>query len=254
MVGPHAFGMLGRGFQTMTVPALKIDGRRVQGSREIARARRARAATTPVSCRPAAAPGGCRSRALGRGAPGRGPADLPVRRAARAARVSQRSAPRQPADAPGSARLAAVRHAARDRRTPRHGLRRAGGPRRARRALGSDRRMDRAGPPRRRRAERRRLQIAPNVAMLLCFADLAPFIESRAAARLAHRVAPDHPGQIGAVLPTAWLAPLGAGASPAPQRGPRVSQNVSRAVDRRDHWTTRLLSSHSAPIDRRHHG
>ena len=38
MVGPHAFGMLGRGFQTMTVPALKIDGRRVQGSREISRA------------------------------------------------------------------------------------------------------------------------------------------------------------------------------------------------------------------------
>jgi len=35
MVGPHAFGMLGRGFQTMTVPALKVDGRRVQGSREI---------------------------------------------------------------------------------------------------------------------------------------------------------------------------------------------------------------------------
>jgi len=38
MVGPHAFGMLGRGFQTMTVPALKLDGRRVQGSREISRA------------------------------------------------------------------------------------------------------------------------------------------------------------------------------------------------------------------------
>ena len=37
MVGPHAFGMLGRGFQTMTVPALKIEGRRVQGSRDISR-------------------------------------------------------------------------------------------------------------------------------------------------------------------------------------------------------------------------
>ena len=30
--------MLGRGFQTMTVPALKVDGQRVQGSREISRA------------------------------------------------------------------------------------------------------------------------------------------------------------------------------------------------------------------------
>ncbi|MDP8910414.1 MAG: glutathione S-transferase N-terminal domain-containing protein, partial [Chloroflexota bacterium] len=38
MVGPHAFGMLGRGFDTMTVPALKIAGRRIQGSREISRA------------------------------------------------------------------------------------------------------------------------------------------------------------------------------------------------------------------------
>jgi len=38
LVGPHAFSMLGRGFQLMNVPALKIDGRRVQGSRQISRA------------------------------------------------------------------------------------------------------------------------------------------------------------------------------------------------------------------------
>jgi hypothetical protein len=43
IVGPHAFSLLGRGFVTMQVPALKIDGRRVQGSRWIARARRDRA-------------------------------------------------------------------------------------------------------------------------------------------------------------------------------------------------------------------
>jgi glutathione S-transferase len=35
--GAHAFIMLGLRFQTMTVPALKVDGRRVQGSRYIAR-------------------------------------------------------------------------------------------------------------------------------------------------------------------------------------------------------------------------
>jgi glutathione S-transferase len=38
LVGPHAFAMLARGFDTMTVPALKIEGRRVQGSRVISRA------------------------------------------------------------------------------------------------------------------------------------------------------------------------------------------------------------------------
>ena len=38
ILGPHAFSLLGRGFVTMHVPALKIDDRRVQGSRWIARA------------------------------------------------------------------------------------------------------------------------------------------------------------------------------------------------------------------------
>ena len=38
MPGAHAFIMLGLGFETMGVPALKIDGRRVQGTRAISRA------------------------------------------------------------------------------------------------------------------------------------------------------------------------------------------------------------------------
>jgi glutathione S-transferase len=38
MPGPHAFIMLGLGFKTMGVPAVKIDGRRVQGTRAISRA------------------------------------------------------------------------------------------------------------------------------------------------------------------------------------------------------------------------
>ncbi|HVF79493.1 MAG TPA: glutathione S-transferase N-terminal domain-containing protein [Solirubrobacteraceae bacterium] len=37
-VGPHAFAMAPRGFEMMTVPAMKIGGRPVQGSRVIARA------------------------------------------------------------------------------------------------------------------------------------------------------------------------------------------------------------------------
>jgi glutathione S-transferase len=38
MPGPHAFILLGKGFPTMAVPALKADGKRVQGTRWIARA------------------------------------------------------------------------------------------------------------------------------------------------------------------------------------------------------------------------
>jgi glutathione S-transferase len=38
MVGAHALGLLARGFHAMTVPALTIDGRRIQGSRAISRA------------------------------------------------------------------------------------------------------------------------------------------------------------------------------------------------------------------------
>jgi glutathione S-transferase len=62
-------------------------------------------------------------------------------------------------------------------------------------------------------------QIAPNIALLLRFEDLAPFINGRPAARLAQRIAPHHPGQIDAVLPTAWLAPLHATVGEAPQPG-----------------------------------
>ena len=53
MPGPHAFIMLGLGFETMGVPALKIDGRRVQGTRcDLARARRARPREPAVPRRP----------------------------------------------------------------------------------------------------------------------------------------------------------------------------------------------------------
>ena len=37
MPGPHAFIMLGLGFPTMGVPAIKVDGRRIQGTRAISR-------------------------------------------------------------------------------------------------------------------------------------------------------------------------------------------------------------------------
>ncbi len=51
-------------------------------------------------------------------------------------------------------------------------------------------------------------QIAPNIAAMLLFEDLARFIEGRPAAALARRVAPHYPGHVPPVLPHEWLAPL----------------------------------------------
>lgn len=51
-------------------------------------------------------------------------------------------------------------------------------------------------------------QIAPNIAALLLFDDIAPFIHGRPAEALAKRVAPDYVGHLGHVLPQEWLAPL----------------------------------------------
>lgn len=51
-------------------------------------------------------------------------------------------------------------------------------------------------------------QIAPSVALLLCFSQLRDRIGSRQAAGLARRVAPDYPGEVGEVLPESWLERL----------------------------------------------
>lgn len=48
-------------------------------------------------------------------------------------------------------------------------------------------------------------QIATSVRLLMCFDDLRPAIEARPAGALALRVAPDFPGRIGPVFPAAWL-------------------------------------------------
>jgi glutathione S-transferase len=56
-------------------------------------------------------------------------------------------------------------------------------------------------------------QIATSLALLRCFEDLRPWIDSRPAAELVQRVVPDYPGRIPAVLPDAWLE---AGRSAAP--------------------------------------
>jgi glutathione S-transferase len=55
-------------------------------------------------------------------------------------------------------------------------------------------------------------QIAASVRLAMTLQDLRPEIASRPAGELAMRVAPDYPGDAPPVLPPAWLEPLRAGA------------------------------------------
>jgi glutathione S-transferase len=54
------------------------------------------------------------------------------------------------------------------------------------------------------------LQIATSVALLMTLDDLRPAIESRPAGQLAKRIDPEFPGRAPAILPPAWLQPLAA--------------------------------------------
>jgi glutathione S-transferase len=51
-------------------------------------------------------------------------------------------------------------------------------------------------------------QIAPSIALAMTLDDLRPAIENRPAAALARRVVPNYPGRMPAVLPAEWLEPL----------------------------------------------
>jgi glutathione S-transferase len=51
-------------------------------------------------------------------------------------------------------------------------------------------------------------QIAPSIALAMTYDDLRPVIESRPAGKLARRVAPDYPGKSPPILPPAWLQQL----------------------------------------------
>ena len=53
-------------------------------------------------------------------------------------------------------------------------------------------------------------QVGTNVRLLMLFDDLAPFLEARPVANLATRVAPSYVGRIGACFPREWLEPLAA--------------------------------------------
>ncbi|CAN5616452.1 hypothetical protein BH20ACT17_BH20ACT17_05890 [soil metagenome] len=256
MVGPHAFGMLGRGFETMTVPALKIDGRRVQGSREISRALDDLVPHPPLF-----------------------PADEERRRAvAEAERWGE-----QLHDAVRRLVLCAAR------REPRafSSVYRHSNPlmRPAQRisrgfvmrlARAAHRATDRAGeedlaalPTRLDQVDAwieeglldgaelnaADFQIATSVALLLCFEDLAPVVEGRPVARLARRVAPDLPGQIGAVLPAAWLSALRAGSSGAgAPNEPMGPADMLRAIGYDETRITTLLAQGATPVEYERYG
>jgi glutathione S-transferase len=51
-------------------------------------------------------------------------------------------------------------------------------------------------------------QIAASLRLAMALDDLRPLIESRPAGQLALRVIPEHPGRVGPTLPPAWLQPL----------------------------------------------
>ncbi len=209
MVGPHAFAMPPRGFEMMTVPAMRIDGRCVQGSRLIART------LDELQPEPQLFPADPQQRETVVEAERRGEE---LQDAAR--RIVLCAARRDP-----SVFLSVYGHANRmmrpaQRLTRGLVIRLAGAGHHASDFAGEE---DLAGLPARLeqidawighglldgpQLNAADFQIAPNIALLLRFDDLAPYIENRPAADLARRLVPDCPARIPAVLPAPWLAPL----------------------------------------------
>jgi len=58
-------------------------------------------------------------------------------------------------------------------------------------------------------------QIAPSLGLAMTLDDLRPAIENRPAGALAKRIVPNYPGRMPPVLPPEWLAPLRGEAAPA---------------------------------------
>jgi glutathione S-transferase len=208
--GPHAFVLLGKGFPTMAVPALKADGVRVQGTRWIARALDDIAPERPLF-----------------------PADPAQRKAVE-------DAERWGEGLQNATRRIFYCMARRDHRAfaslmtaergfVKRAMVRMSAPVVLRLATGVHRATDEHGRedlellperldqidawieeglldgPELNAAD---FQIAANVAALLLSDDVRPFVEDRPAAALARRVAPDYQGHLGPSLPQEWLEPL----------------------------------------------
>lgn len=230
--GLHAFTLLGLGFETMQVPALKVDGRRVQGTRWIARALDELVPARPLF-----------------------PAD-PVRR--RAVEDAERwgeelqNATRRIFYAAGRRDRGAYRSVmTAGHSLPKRLMVRMSAPLVVRLATAVHRCTDNAAredlellPERLDQVDAwihdglldgeelnaADFQIAVNIAALLLFEDLAPHIEQRPAAALARRVAPDYPGFVPAILPPEWLGPLKPPSKTQPDWLLRDTESVMRAA------------------------
>jgi glutathione S-transferase len=210
MPGPHTVRLLLAGFQTMAVPALKVDGERVQGTRWIARA-----LEDLVPERPLFPADPAQRRAVEDAERwGEGFQNATRRifycaaRRQHSAFVSIMSAERNPIMR-GVVRMA----------TPiviwlATGLHRASDPHGREDIELLPERLDQIDAwidegllngPELNAAD---YQIAVNLSGLMLSDDVRPFIEGRPAAAFARRVAPDYEGHIPAGLPDEWLAPL----------------------------------------------
>lgn len=227
--GSHAFVLLALGFDAMQVPAMKIDGRRVQGTRWISRALDELVPERPLF-----------------------PADPERRKAVEHAertgeelqnamrRIFYCAARREPS-AYRSVMTA-------ERSLPMRLVVRATTPLVLRLATGAHRCIDAAGRedlallPQRldqidawieagllngNELNAADFQIAPNITLMLLFDDLAGFVTHRPAAALARRVAPRYDGHVPAVLPSDWLAPL---ANPTATTSSTVSTDIESVL------------------------
>ena len=221
----HAMILLARGFPTTGAPALKIDGRRVQGTRWIARALDELYPDKPLF-----------------------PADPVARRAVQ-------NAERWGEELQNATRRIFYCASRRDKAafmsvigTGRGPVRRAGlrmfAPLIMKLATGVHRATDEAGrediellPERLDQIDAwiaagllngaelnaADFQVAVNVSAMLLSVDLAPFIEGRPAAALARRVAPDYQGHLGPVVPDEWMGALRAHAAASDDRVAQAS-------------------------------
>lgn len=206
----HAPMMLMLGFDTMSVPAIKVDGERVQGTRWISRALDERYPDKPLF-----------------------PADPEARRAVEEAERwgegLQNATRRIFYCASRRDRKAFMSVLGSGRGPVRRTLIRMFAPVIIRLATGVHRASDAAGrediellPERLDQIDAwidagvlggeepnaADFQIAVNVSGLLLSDDLRPFVEGRPAEQLARRVAPDYVGHLGPVVPDEWMAAL----------------------------------------------
>ncbi len=229
----HAFIMLGLGFETMGVPAMKIDGRRIQGTRAISRA-----LDEEFPERPLFPADPARRKAVQAAERWGEDFQNAMRRIFYCAARRNRKAFKSVMLPERALPMRIVLHAA----TPLI-IRLAAGVHRASDAAGREdlellpERLDQIDAwiaeglldgPELNAAD---FQIAVNVSAMMLSDDLRPFVENRPAAALARRVAPDYVGHLGAsIVPHEWLASLRDDAAEKAAGGATAAEQKAAAV------------------------